>query len=129
MDLVQQDINKRALKIAYSLALNSNCKRRQYGAVLVKNNRIIARGYNHTFLEGECRTCAREKCTHNEGSYENCPAVHAEVSAICNAHAKNIFDLKGTKLYLVGIEDNKKLNNVCPCHECKKILDKEHIIY
>ena len=34
------------LDIAKSVAKRSSCLRRQYGAVIVKNNRIISTGYN-----------------------------------------------------------------------------------
>ena len=128
MDLAQQDTNTKEFLYYYAnfLAVNSNCKRRKYGAILIKGNKILGKGYNHA---DECITCTRENCIHNEGSYDNCPAIHAEVDAINNAHINNIYDLKGAKLILVGIENNKKLDKVEPCHICKKILDDEGISY
>ena len=38
--------NKYYLEIASKVALRSTCLRRAYGAVLVKNDEIIATGYN-----------------------------------------------------------------------------------
>ncbi|NLB88126.1 MAG: cytidine deaminase [Syntrophomonadaceae bacterium] len=77
------------LQLARLVASRSTCLRRQVGAVLVKNERIISTGYNgapkglkHCLEIG----CLREKEGIPSGQrYELCRGVHAEQNAIINA--------------------------------------------
>lgn len=77
------------LELADLVASRSTCLRRQVGAVLVKEERIIATGYNgaprglrHCLELG----CLREKQGIPSGQrYELCRGVHAEQNAIINA--------------------------------------------
>lgn len=77
------------LQLADLVASRSTCLRRQVGAVLVRNERIIATGYNgaprrlkHCLDIG----CLREEQGIPSGQrYELCRGVHAEQNAIINA--------------------------------------------
>lgn len=77
------------LQLADLVASRSTCLRRQVGAVLVRNERIIATGYNgaprgleHCLDIG----CLREAMQIPSGQrYELCRGVHAEQNAIINA--------------------------------------------
>ncbi|HNX28135.1 MAG TPA: cytidine/deoxycytidylate deaminase family protein [Syntrophomonadaceae bacterium] len=77
------------LQVADLVAKRSTCLRRQVGAVLVRDERIIATGYNgaprgiaHCLDIG----CLREKmCIPSGERYELCRGVHAEQNAIINA--------------------------------------------
>lgn len=77
------------LQVADLVASRSTCLRRQVGAVLVRDERIIATGYNgaprsiaHCLEVG----CLREKMGIPSGErYELCRGVHAEQNAIINA--------------------------------------------
>jgi len=77
------------LQLADLIATRSTCLRRRVGAVLVKNERIIATGYNgaprglrHCLDTG----CLREEEEIPSGQrYELCRGVHAEQNAIINA--------------------------------------------
>ena len=78
------------LEIAKTVALRSTCLRRQYGAVIVKDDIIIATGYNGA-ARGETNCCDVGQCwreangiPHGE-RYEECVAVHAEDNAISQA--------------------------------------------
>ena len=75
------------LEIAKTVALRSTCLRRQYGAVIVKDDIIIATGYNGA-ARGETNCCDVGQCwreangiPHGE-RYEECVAVHAEVQIL-----------------------------------------------
>ncbi len=77
------------LQAADLVASRSTCLRRQVGAVLVRDERIIATGYNgaprsiaHCLEIG----CLREKMGIPSGErYELCRGVHAEQNALINA--------------------------------------------
>ena len=90
------------LQLADLVASRSTCLRRQVGAVLVRDERIIATGYNgaprgipHCLEMG----CLREKMGIPSGErYELCRGVHAEQNAIINAAYYGV-STKGAVLY------------------------------
>lgn len=114
------------LDIAKAVAQRSTCLRRQYGAVIVKNDRIIATGYNGS-ARNEANCCDSGVCwreahgiPHGE-RYEECVAVHAEDNAISQAGRETI----GATLYLAGFENGKIIKAV-PCKMCnRKIINAQ----
>lgn len=117
------------IRIAESVAKRSTCLRRQYGAVLVKNDVIISTGYNGS-ARGEENCCDKGVCwreahqiPHGE-QYEKCKAVHAEMNAVINAKV----DTTGTTLYLAGFENGKRLHNVKPCELCFRVIKNAGIL-
>ena len=113
------------LNIAKSVAGRSTCLRRNYGAIIVKNDEVIATGYKGSARgESNCcdihESCPRKNKPHNSGDYSDCPAVHAEMNAIISAARK---DMIGATLYLVGIEYNgTRIENIEPCPICKRLI-------
>ena len=92
--------DKYYLDIALAVSKRSTCLRRRYGAVIVKDDVIVATGYNGS-PRGEinccdCGTCYRADKPHGEG-YELCPAVHAEQNAMLSV---DVSKLRGATLYL-----------------------------
>lgn len=88
------------LDIALAVSKRSTCLRRHYGCVIVKDDVIVATGYNGSprGCDNCCDigTCQREDSERYSG-YENCPAVHAEQNALLSvdrAHSQ------GATLYL-----------------------------
>lgn len=89
MDRLRPEWDEYFLQLAELVASRSTCLRRQVGAVLVRNERIISTGYNgaprglkHCLEIG----CLREKEGIPSGQrYELCRGVHAEQNAIINA--------------------------------------------
>lgn len=110
--------NEYYLGIAAAVAKRSTCLRKRYGAVIVKNDEIIATGYNGAprgDLNCNCiGKCARENYEHGEG-YLVCPAVHAEQNAIISASRNEMI---GATLYLACIEDS----NPKPCVICHRMI-------
>jgi len=100
--------------------LRSNCLTRHIGAVIVKNNRQIATGYNGTppgiknCFEGGCPRCmARVKGEIKSGEgLDRCMCTHAEANAImqCALFGK-AGSTRGATLY----------STVAPCIECSKM--------
>lgn len=112
------------LTIAAAVALRSTCLRRQYGAIIVKNDEIFATGYNGSprGMENCCDVgdCWREShgIPHGE-QYEKCVSVHAEQNAIISA-SRN--EMLGATLYLAGWEKGKRISNPQPCMICEKMI-------
>lgn len=113
------------LNIAKSVADRSTCLRRRYGAVIVKDDRIVSTGYNGAPIGRENCNCLG-KCIRIDRNiprgtqYELCRSVHAEMNAIINASPE---DMKGAVMYLVGYEPNGLVTeNYEPCPICKRLI-------
>ena len=100
--------------------LRSNCLTRHIGAIIVKDNRQIATGYNGTpagiknCFEGGCPRCmARIKGQIKSGEdLDRCLCTHAEANAIMQcALFGNAGSTTGTTLY----------STFAPCIECSKM--------
>lgn len=131
-------MNKRIDKQNYYLnmaeaALNrGTCLRRNYGAIIVKNDSIVSTGYTGAprGRKNCCDIgfCRREKEKISSGQrYELCRSVHAEQNAVISAGRDNAL---GGTMYLVGIEgptphiNNDKIynNNIDSCLMCKRVI-------
>lgn len=114
-------------------ALNrGTCLRRNYGAIIVKNDSIVSTGYTGAprGRKNCCDIgfCRREKEKISSGQrYELCRSVHAEQNAVIAAGRDNAI---GGTMYLVGIEgptphtDNDKVynSNIDSCLMCKRVI-------
>ncbi len=104
----------------------STCLRRKWGAIIVKNDEIIATGYNGAPRGRknciDLNYCMREKLNIPRGErYEMCRSVHAEANAIISAARK---DTIGATLYMVGKEaiSDEYVKNACSCAMCKRMI-------
>ena len=103
------------MSIADLAATRSTCLRRQVGAVIVKDKRILATGYNgaprglvHCLDVG----CLREKLNIPSGErHELCRAIHAEQNAVVQAATSGI-NITGGTVY----------STTFPCSLCSKII-------
>ncbi len=116
------------LNIAKAVSMRSTCLRRQYGAVIVKDDVVISTGYNGS-PRGSQNCCDTGECyreanniPHGE-QYEKCVAVHAEANAIISAARK---DMIGATLYLYGREGNKEIKAE-PCLMCQRLIQNAGI--
>ena len=92
------------LDIAEATLQRSTCLRRNFGAIIVKNDEIISTGYNGSPRGRknciDLGYCMREKLNIPRGErYELCRSVHGEENAIISAARK---DMIGSSLFLVG---------------------------
>ena len=120
--MMRKDKETYYMDIARMVAARSNCLRRQYGAVIVKNDEIIATGYNGS-PRGELNCCDIGECkrtghAHNDGDYRECQSVHAEMNAIISAARAEMI---GATLYLCGMEDGKTIDAE-PCPICNRLI-------
>ncbi len=113
------------LDIAEAVAERGTCLRRNYGAVIVKNDQIISTGYVGAPRGRanccELGFCTREKLKVPRGErYELCRSVHAEANAIIHASRNDMLD---AALYLVGKEnDGEYVKNASPCSMCRRMI-------
>jgi len=114
------------LDIARECALQGTCLRRNYGAVLVRNDEIIATGYSGAprGLPNCCDTgiCRRQELGVPSGErYELCVSVHAEMNACISAPRSLMI---GSTMYLCGIDagTGEIYLETKPCLLCRRIL-------
>ena len=100
----QHKLDNRYLRMARIWAENSYCKRRQVGALVVKNKMIISDGYNGT-------PSGFENVCEDENNVTHPYVLHAEANAITKlARSSNNSD--GATLYVTD----------APCIECSKLI-------
>ena len=114
------------LDIAETVIKRSTCLRRQYGAIIVKNDEIIATGYNGAPRGrrncSDLGYCTREAMRVPRGErYELCRSVHAEANAIISAARR---DMVGGTLYLAGKDavTGEILSDATSCAMCRRLI-------
>jgi len=100
----QKLLDQRYLKMAMIWAQNSYCKRRQVGALLVKEKMIISDGYNGT-------PSGFENICEDDENHTKPYVLHAEANAITKV-AKSNNSSEGATMYVTS----------SPCMECSKII-------
>ncbi|MDP8216156.1 MAG: cytidine/deoxycytidylate deaminase family protein [Candidatus Kaelpia imicola] len=107
--------DKYFMSIATIVSSRATCLRRKVGALIVKDRRVLATGYNGTpsgITHCEEAGCLREKLNVPSGQrHELCRGLHAEQNAILQAALHGI-SLKGSILYCTNQ----------PCIICAKML-------
>lgn len=122
------------LRIALAVSKRSTCLKRHYGCVIVKNDEIIATGYNGA-PRGEENCCDVGLCQrlnkpHNSGDYSDCHSVHAEQNAMISASRKEmiggIMYLAGEELFTSGLYH--EIEDAIPCPICERMIKNAGII-
>ncbi len=115
------------LDIAEVVSKRSTCLKVLIGAIIVKEDQIIAAGYvgapRNTKSSIEHNFCLRQKLNIPSGQqYELCRSVHAEQNAIINAARAGV-SLLGGNMYIYGEQrDSGETINAFPCFICKKMI-------
>ena len=97
-------LDRRYLRMARIWAENSYCKRRQVGAIIVKDKMIISDGYNGT-------PAGFENVCEDETDHTKPYVLHAEANAITKVACSNNSS-DGSTLYVTS----------SPCIECAKLI-------
>jgi len=115
------------LNIARAIGDRSTCFRHKCGAIIVRDDQIIATGYigaprktKDCLERGEC---LRDKLKIPHGTcYEICRSVHAEMNAIINAARAGVSLLHGD-IYIHSLDPKDgKENDSFPCFFCKRMI-------
>ena len=114
------------LDIAETVSKRGTCLRRNFGAIIVKNDEIISTGYTGAPRGrkncSDLGFCKREQLNVPRGTrYELCRSVHAEANCIISASRRDMID---STLYLVGIDVNtgELVKNANSCSMCKRLI-------
>jgi dCMP deaminase len=101
--------DKAYLRIAKEWSLLSYCKRKQVGAIIVRDRMIISDGYNGT-------PSGFENCCEDEEGLTRWDVLHAEANAILKV-ARSTQSCEGATLYIT----------LSPCKECSKLIHQSGI--
>lgn len=120
------DKNNYYLDICETVLERGTCMRRNFAAIIVKNDEIMATGYTGAprGRKNCCDLgyCKREHLNVPRGTrYELCRSVHAEQNAIISSRRQ---DMIGATMYLVGKEEktSEYVYNASPCALCKRFI-------
>ena len=100
----QEALDRRYIRMASIWAENSYCKRRQVGALIVKDKMIISDGYNGT-------PSGFENVCEDENNVTKPYVLHAEANAITKI-ARSNNSSNGATMYVTA----------SPCIECSKLI-------
>ncbi len=110
LDKKQLKYDKAYLRIADEWGKLSYCKRKQVGAIIVKDRMIISDGYNGT-------PSGFENFCEDESGYTRWYVLHAEANAISKV-ASSTQSCQGATLYIT----------LSPCKECSKLIHQSGIV-
>ena len=103
------------MQIAHLVSQRSTCLRRQVGAIIVKDKRILSTGYNGA--PAGLQHCQEAGCLRDQQNvpsgqrHELCRGLHGEQNAIIQA-----------ALYGVSIKESTLYSTHLPCSLCAKML-------
>lgn len=109
--------------IALAVRKRANCKGNRVGAIIVRDRRIIATGYNGTpenmpnCLDGGCLRCANPEQFPSGTGYDLCICVHAEQNALLAAAR-----------FGIAVENATLYSTMRPCFGCTKELLQARIV-
>ncbi|MEK9957631.1 MAG: dCMP deaminase family protein [Flavobacteriaceae bacterium] len=106
----QRKYDRAYLKMAEEWGTLSYCKRKQVGALIVKNRMIISDGYNGT-------PSGFENVCEDEDYKTKWYVLHAEANAILKV-AASTQSCQGATLYIT----------LSPCKECSKLIHQSGIV-
>ncbi len=114
------------LDLADVVSKRGTCLRRRYGAVIVKNDEVIATGYvgapRGRLNCSDLGYCIRQKMNIPRGErYELCRSVHAEANAIISAEREKMI---GSTMYLSGreVSTGEYIAKSNSCSMCKRMI-------
>ena len=115
------------LDIAETILERGTCLRKNFGAIIVKNDEIIATGYTGAPRGRknciDLGYCTKKKIFPNirHSGYDACRSVHAEQNAMLSASRK---DMLNSDLYLVGVrkDTGNYEEGASPCQMCRKLI-------
>jgi dCMP deaminase len=108
-DKKQNKYDKAYLRIASEWSKLSYCKRKQVGAIIVRDRMIISDGYNGT-------PSGFENCCEDEEGLTQWYVLHAEANAILKV-ARSTQSCENATLYIT----------LSPCKECSKLIHQSGI--
>jgi len=109
MNIKQHKYDIAYLKMALEWGKLSHCKRKQVGALIVKDRMIISDGFNGT-------PSGFDNCCEDENGVTKWEVLHAEANAILKV-ASSTQSASGATLYIT----------LSPCQQCSKLIHQAGI--
>ncbi len=114
------------LDIAETVIERGTCLRRNFGAIVVKNDEIVSTGYTGA-PRGRANCCNTGVCIRQELNvprgerYELCRSVHAEANCIISASRQEMID---ATMYLAGkeVKTGELIPDASSCSMCKRLI-------
>ena len=94
---------------AAEVAKNALCLKAKCGTIIVKDNKVIGKGYNAPPLDQKENQTCNKKFGHGKPKYDQTCCMHAEWRAIIDALRRNPDKIKGSKLYFTRINNNGEI--------------------
>ena len=123
---MRRDKTNYYLDIAETVSKRGTCLRRNFGAIIVKNDEIISTGYTGAPRGrkncSDLGFCRREQLNIPRGTrYELCRSVHSEANCIISASRR---DMINSSLYLVGVDakTGELVRDANSCSMCKRLI-------
>ena len=110
------DVDTYFMMVAKVVSLRATCRHREQGAVLVRNNRIIATGYNGS-PPGQPHCIDAGYCSKDAHSICRADGLHGESNAIASAASEGI-STSGAIIYCI----------YSPCKSCCNLLKSAGIV-
>jgi dCMP deaminase len=108
-EIKQHKYDKAYLRLAIEWGKLSYCKRKQVGAIIVRDRMIISDGYNGS-------PSGFENCCEDDEGLTHWYVLHAEANAILKV-ARSTQTCEGATLYIT----------LSPCKECSKLIHQSGI--
>ena len=113
--------------IALTVAKKATCLKKQYGAVIVKDDEVVSTGYNgNPRGEPHCYVCTKCDSGKDIATFSTCKSVHAEMNCIISASRK---EMLGADIYLAGWEAStdpeytkQEIRDPRPCEICLRLI-------
>lgn len=122
----RRDKHNYYLDISETVLERGTCLRRNFGAIIVKNDEIISTGYTGAPRRRknciDIGSCRREQLGIPRGErYELCRSVHAEANCIISASRMSML---GGVMYLAGkdVKTNELISDASSCAMCKRLI-------
>jgi len=125
MKYLSGEEEKKAIKYideAAQIALSSNCLRSRCGAVIVKDNKVIGKGFNSPPKNKHLNYCHKDNLPSSFKSDRTC-CIHAEQRAIMDALKNAPKKINGSRIYFIRLDEhgNKKRAGKPYCTICSKL--------
>lgn len=127
----EEEQNRYFLNLARKKALDSNCKRRQVGALIVKDGSVLISTANGSppgsipCMQGGCIRCQSDILS-GEG-YDSCICIHAEQLAIAKGASTGL-SISGATLY-VSLRPCLPCLNLCLHSGLANVIYDEEIVF
>ncbi len=123
MEILNPKDHEEFMEIAWEEAKKAKCQKSHFGAIIVKEGIVLAKGHNKP-IDKICEVCLRKEKNIGSGiNSELCFSIHAEQNALLQA-LKNTKDISNAVMYIGHIKDGQiqKFSGKPYCTICSRLI-------